>query len=1249
MRRIIEVGNYLQKESNMKRVVLAMLALFVFVAPPLLAQTSGGRLTGTVSSSAGVIPGATVTITDVATNRERTVTTNDEGVFVAPQLEFGTYTVRVTAEGFTAFVATEVKIDVAREYSLDVTLTPGVATDEITVVAGADILNSTDAQLSNTITSRQIQELPILSRDPLALIQLQAGVASNGATSTSINGQRPSFTNITRDGINVQDNFIRENASDFSPQRQTTDEISEFTVTTQNAGAEAGYGASQVQQVTPRGQSEFHGALFAYNRNSYFAANDFFSNESGVPRSQLNRNQYGGRIGGPLPLPRFGEGGRSLIRDKAFFFALYEGLREPSGSDRTRTILTPSARQGIFSYVDNSGVTRQVNLFSLPMTGPNAPTGIDPAIANLLARVPAQGNASGGDNLNTTGFRFNQAADTSRERFTTRLDFDLNERNTITGIYSYSTENNLRPDVNNAGFETTPLISDTSENNYFVTAWRSTLSPNLTNEVRFGLLLSDVTFPRSEAPPAFFITPTLISAPDNPFLFQGRLTENYNIQDNAEYTVGNHSLRFGGQAQFFRVLRLNEAGIVPTFTLGVNTNSAQIAPSAFTNAAIFPGGISTAQRTQANNLLALLGGIVTSATQTFNVTSRESGFVEGAGLNQDYAYENIGFYISDQWRIRPNFTLNLGLRYDIFTALRERNSVLLEPLIPEGQNIRQALLDLNGTTAFIGTEAGGSRLFNTDFNNFAPIISFAWTPNFGNNFLGSIFGDRTVIRGGYRWSFVNDEYLKAAADTVGTNPGLRAAGTLANLANARASNVPDIPPPPLLAPRTFAQNQALTANNFGAIFGINPDIQITRTEEFNIGIQREVGWNTAVEIRYVHGRSSNLWNTVDLNQIDIFNNGFLADFNRARSNLLTFGSAGCTAAQAAATGCQQLTVFPNLGSGGLLTNATVINQLQRGTPAQLALIYFQNKLAGTVPLVPNPNGGVIGLLDNNGRYRYNAGQIEVRRRFSQGLAFQANYTFSKTLADFSGLGQSRFEPRLDNNNPGLEYARADYDQTHRFNFNSIYELPFGRGRAFLSNANGFLERLVGGFQIGAIIELGSGAPITITDARGTLNRDVRSTRQTPTTTLSGREISNLFGVFRTPCGIFFIDPSVININLNTCSGPGTAAGGFGSATFPGQVFFNNAPGTTGNLERAIGTGPLFFNVNMSLIKNIRITENTRIQLQAQAFNVFNRVNFFADPTPDFTFFNGDINDPSFGRIVQTFSPRIMQFAIRFEF
>jgi hypothetical protein len=343
----------------MRRAVKLFLVLCL-AALPALGQSSTGRLAGTVTDASGVIPGASVSIKDNQTGKERTAIASGEGTFSVTQLDVGTYTVTISAPGHKSFNAADVKIDIGQEYSLNATLEVGQVSENVTVIAGADVINSTNAELSNTVSQRQILELPLNGRNPLTLLNTVAGA---NATSASVNGERSSSANYTRDGINIQDNFIRTGG--FVQDRPTVDDTGEFTVVTQNANADAGGGGStQVQLVTPRGGQTYHGSLWEYNRNVKFAANDFFNNAAGIPRPFLNRNQFGGKVSGPLPLPRFGEGGASVIRGKAYFFAQYERFLLRQQASVTRTVLLGTARTGNFTYTDNAGVTRTINVLS---------------------------------------------------------------------------------------------------------------------------------------------------------------------------------------------------------------------------------------------------------------------------------------------------------------------------------------------------------------------------------------------------------------------------------------------------------------------------------------------------------------------------------------------------------------------------------------------------------------------------------------------------------------------------------------------------------------------------------------------------------------------------------------------------------------------------------------------------------------------------------------------------------------------
>lgn len=1254
----------------MKKNFVLMILTFFLATGFVFGQTTAGRIVGTVSAPDGAIPGATIVVRDNQTGREQTVTASSDGNFTVSQLEFGTYTVTITATGYKTLTTNELKIDVGQDYPLNALLEVGAVTEEVTVTAGAEQINSTTAELSTTVSPQQIRELPLNGRNPLSLLNLQAGV---NATSSSINGQRSSSVNYTRDGLNVQDNFIRSGG--FVSDRPSVDDTGEFNVVLQNAGAELGSGSTQVQLVTPRGGQNFHGALYAFNRNSDFAANSFFGNLNGTPRPFLNRNEFGGSISGPVPILNFGEGGPVVARNKAFFFFNYEGFRLANQVNASGTTLLAPARNGNFTYTDNAGVQRTVNVLTganlnltpaanqTVFTSNGGVLGVSPLIqSRILSRLPTTGNGI------TTGTNFLQTVNFLRSNpdvrngITGRFDLDINDSNTVSFVYKYNKNKDARTDIA-AGFEPDNTANQGGPTQFFAAAYQTTLGSNFSNEIRGGFQETKPFFNENGVATDFLIGLPLITNPEASFRSQGRNTLYKNIQDNAVYTIGNHSLRFGAQLQAYNVEALNDAGITPTFSITGTGNT----ETPGLTAALFNGGINNTDLARANALRFLLAGIVGSGSVRANLQDLSQGFQIGSRSVRLLNFETYSAYVSDQWRVTPNLTLNLGLRYELYTPLNDPRGLYLEPRVTNFDDPVQDLLDPNGVYQLVGGNAGRrGDFFKADKNNFGPNISFAYSPKFEKGLFSGLLGGGTVIRGGFRVNFNNDEYIRSADNANLNNSGLGSVDVNARNAtgstNLRATLSPvtgfqglptNFTAPTLNTfPRPFAANNTAAFGRFGVVSLVDPNLQVQKSYEYNFGIQRELGFKTVLEVRYVGGRSNEVTRSIDYNQINIRDNGFLQDFIRARSNLLLTGNAACTTTQNA--GCQALTVFPRLGSGGLLTNATITNQLRQGTPADLAAIYVQNGLAGNVNFLANPNTGIANFLTNGGQYRYNSLQAEVRHRFADGFAFQSNYTFQKILADIVDDGQTRVNPFLDNANPRLDFGRPDYDRTHTLNTNFILELPFGKGKRFL-NQGGIANAIFGGFQFTSIITLSSGVPLGVVDPRGTLNRTIRSGRQSATSSLTTKEIKELTGVFVTPNGVFAINPSVLfalgsngqRLDLTQPLPAGVTiasirgASAVDQAPFEGQVFFLNQPGETGNLQRNFINGPKFINVDMGLSKNIRFGETVRLQLRGEAFNVFNRPNFF---TGDF-----NVNSTSFGQIFSNYAPRIVQFGARFDF
>ena len=1270
----------------MRKVLLTAFMLCSFAAFAL-AQSSVGRINGTVSGPDGLLPGATVTLTDTQTGRSYTTTTGGSGDYKFESINFGVYTLKVTSDGFKSYVANNVKIDANRAYRLNPKLEIGDVTAEVTIQAGAELVNSSNAQLSTTVSPKQVLDLPINGRNPLALLNLQAGV---NPTSNSINGQRSASVNYTRDGINVQDNFIRTGG--FVSDRPTVDNTGEFTVVTQNSGAELGNGGStQVLLVTPRGGKNFHGAGYLYNRNSRLAANEFGNNSAGrdaagnenAPKPFLNRNQYGFKISGPVPMPGFGEGTPAFFKDKGFFFFNYERFDLRQQSSRTTTTLLPAFRDGTFNYTDTNGVARSVNILTgAGLTAPipavsNGVLAVDPVIQQrILANLPTSGNSVITNNGLTQRNIFNVTDNTKRSTYVSRIDVEIDDKNSIYGVFRHVNNNDDRPDVE-FGFDQTPFVNVTSKERFFVAAWRTVIGSSLTNEFRVGYTDGGPFFAQTKGLPQDFIIGGLpfITDPAASFQDQGRATKLYTIQDNASYSFGNHTFRFGGEVLIQRITAVNNFGATPTFTLSTGNNAFQAL-----DAALFPGGISTTNRNNANSLRALLGGVIGGGTVAATFQGPGVGPVLRTGTVENFEFSTYGFYVSDSWRVKPNLTLTLGLRYDYFTPLKNPEQIYVEPDLEGARSVaeaRTALLDPTGQIDFVGVNSGTPGTFyRPDRNNFGPNIGVAYSPNFEKGIGKWLFGGqgRSTIRGGFRIGYINDEFVLAARNAGSANQGLdftvNALQNGSTVLNARTSNPPGFVLPPFQTPPiSFAAGNARVGNFFNTIFSADPDLQMQKNYEYSVGFQREIGWNTAIEIRYVGGASNNLHQATDFNQVNTGAGNFLNDFRTARNNCqVAIAANNAIAANTTRFLDGRCASSEYRGQGGLpgqvdiSASNSVLNffipffrtTLAQGNVADLAIAVvtngFNNLPAGSgfdaLSLLNNPNGGVVDFLTDQGKFRYNSLQFEVRRRFSDGLQFQANYNFQKILTDSGSDNQSRFNPFLDINNPGAEYARADYDRTHTINMNVNYELPFGKGKRFL-NHGGWVDKIFGGFQLTGIGNISSGAPISIKDRNGTLNRIGRSNRQTADSSLTNDQIKDLTGLFFVGGDVFFINPSAIGPDGSATNGNVT---GTADSRFPGQVFFRAQPGTTGNLQRAFLNGPWYYNFDAGIIKNIRFGERYRVQIRAEAFNVLNKTNWFIGENTN-TFDIDDSAGTTFGQIPlgNTFSPRIMQLALRIEF
>jgi Carboxypeptidase regulatory-like domain len=1180
------------------------------------AQGSFGRLAGTVfDNSGGVLPGVVVTLTSEQTTQTQITTTSDAGAFLFPQVQPGLYSVTMTLAGFKTASFEHVEINVGVERSLTARLEVGAVAETVAVTAARPNVQTTTPEVTQTVVQRQITELPLDGRDPLALIKLQAGVPGiANRTETAINGGRPTWTQVTQDGINIQDNFIRTNALDYSPNRPTSNTVGEFTITTAVPGVDAAGGATTVRMITPSGSNRFDGDLFGFNRNNSRGANSFFNKRDGLPRPESSRTQFGGMLGGPV------------VRNKLFFFGYYEGSRQHSQVTQNNTVPAhDDLLQGVFRYVGTQD--RQIHAVNvLQASGLR----LDPVVArDILARVPASGlvnnfdvgNSTADRVLNTAGYGFLQEELNRRNQWGLRLDYQANGANHFEANYAWFHEIDDRSDID-AVHERPVVFTDANVHRY-VGAWRWSAT-HITNEVRGGGNLAPLLFETKEEFGTALYGVPLIDDPVQSFQPQGRHTNTFQYTDNGSWQRGRHEIEFGGTLQQVRVDSYDFDGRLPSVAFGF---SAAAPASVQLNAAQLPGGVSAADLSSANALLSWLSGTVTSIGQTFQVRDNASGFVAGIPNERNYRLNDIATFVQDNWRWKPNVTVRAGLKWESFTPLNERDNLGLLPVL-NGRQVRDVLLDPNGT---VGLVNGG--FYKKDLNNFGPTAGFAWDP----------FKDgRTSIRGGYSLSFVNEETMTVADNAATSNSGLVTGAALTNLYTTVGAGIPTVPTPAFKNVRTYADQLALTPR--AVAFAIDPNIRQPQVHQVSVGASRELPARFAGEARYVGTFGRGIWRGVDLNQMNP-RGPFQDDFLRARTN-------GFLALQAtrifdpsynpAIAGSQPLTMLPGFG-GGFLANANVRSLIQTGQVAALADFYETSAGAAVGALarqafLTNPGIYAADLIENGGFSNYNALQLELRRQLQGGVLGQVNYTFAHTQTNSTGTSQVRFEPFLDNARPRLDEGRSEFQVTHVINGNLVADLPFGRGQRWL-NRGGVWDLLLGGWETGTIAHWQSGAPISVLAQRGTFNRTARSFHQTARTSLSARDLKKLLGIRDVNGIIYWIDPSVIDPNTGRAVGPDTLSNAPG---FNGQVFFNPMAGEVGTLDILAFDGPSQFVADLSLSKRIHVWKQAGVRVRADIFNLFNTVNFYV--------LDDDINSTTFGRVTDTTtSPRLVQLVVKLDF
>ncbi len=1101
------------------------------------------------------------------------------------------------------------------------------------------------------------------------------GTATVGAPRrSSINGLPKGSLAITIDGVDVQDNLLRSSDGYFTYVRPRVDAIEEVTVSTSNPGAESsGDGAVQIKFVTKRGNNLYRGGLYWQHRNTALNANYWYNNRDLAPdpvtgkaeRNKIILNQYGGTFGGPLPFPGFGEGTPFIHsgKDRAFFFVNYEEYRQPQSQTRTRNILSTQAQSGVYQYV-SGGTTRSVNLFTLAAANARLATP-DPTIASLLTQIRASTTSAGTvtpitGQSNVENFNFTPSGPQKRTFLALRFDFNLTKNHSLEFVTNQQEFVPSKDFLNSQDerFPGMPSYTQGSVRDSYALAVRSTLTNNLINEARFTLSTGLSEFSGGIAPAdyayqgSYNLNINAASFGGNAITtgtarnsYSNRNTPTRDFTDSLTWIKGSHSFSFGGQYKIIRKESTAIGRIVPSVSFGIDSTDSAFAMFNTTN---LPGATAT-QLTEARNLYAVLVGRVstyfTNAYLGADGTYRENS--EQAQLAREKTY---GLFFQDSWRIRPNLTVNYGIRWQPqsgFEVLSDNYAKIeyqdVFGVSGVGNIFKPGTLSGRVPTAVAAKI--GEKAYPDDLNNFAPSIGVVWSPEPESGILRSLLGEKgkSVFRGGYSVSFVR-EGLNLLDSIFGSNPGgsLTLTRSLGNGNLTVGSNLRDSGNPNLTAPPfPSGPSYPITLTTAQSTNVFDPSLRTGEVRSFSFGYQRELDKNTVVEVRYVGNRGAGLQRQYNINEFNTIENGFAAEFALAQANLyanITAGRGNSFACFGPATNTSPLPIMlayfnsaatyqPGTAtrySATNFTNSTLVAALSRNNANVLGfsgtsfednatrrLNAIANGFASNLFYV-NPTTGVSGsfTVDNSTESWYDSGVIEVRRRLSAGLRMQANYVWSKAQSNAFQSSSVVFAGFTQRPN-GLELAKnvQAFDIRHAFKFDATYDVPLGNGRKFLSDANWLVNGVFGNWSILPTLRWQSGSPFSFGNVqlvgmtKGELQKEIK-VRKGPNvvTYLPDDIINNTQRAF---------DVSVANTNSNGGYGTTYGTGGPTGRFIAPAGFGNCVSRTIGDcgFNNLILYGPGFFKFDAAVAKTFRISERRNVQFKATFLDALNMPNF----------------------------------------
>jgi hypothetical protein len=1014
----------------------------------------------------------------------------------------------------------------------------------------------------------------------------------------------------------------------------------------------------QIRFVTKSGSNNWNGTVYEYFRHDALNANTWFNNRDlppdpatgRAPKPQLRQYQQGIAQGGPI------------VHNKAFFFFNYEELRQPASSTLQRVVLTPQAASGLFSYNTSSGV-RTVNLLQLAAANGQLAT-LDPTVARVLGDITkatqSQGSVTPLSNPVVAQYTWQMPTNNFNPSPTFRLDYEVSQKHRLTGSMNYRHINSTPDTTNNAqlpfpGFATT--ASQQSTRWTTSESLRSMFTTNLVNEFRVGATggatyfspeltasmwngnsgVADQGGYRLRFDLACCGTGQTLTNPGLGATPSSREAGTKVIEDTATWIKGKHSVNFGGSMVQADVWLQNQT-LVPSVTFGlVNTESA----TAMFSTANFPGAAQS-DLTNAQNLYAMLTGRITQIAGDARITPSGDQYVPFGMSRAQGRMREFDFYAADTWRATPTLTVSAGVRY-----------VLENPFYPVNKSYTSLS---NGTAGLYGVSGNGNLFmpgtltgskptlvqypagtyaFNPDRNNFAPSIGLAWQPPVQNNTLGRlVFGSEegdSVLRGGWGMAY-NRPGMSDFTGAFGNNQGIsvplnrdQATGNLGTLPVLLRN------PSQLALPSTPSVSSVITPTITGSLNMYDANLQMQYAQSWSVGWQRKLGRDTAVEVRYVGSRHRQDWETVNINEISITDNGFLGEFRKAQANLQANIAAGKgnTFAYTGAPGTSPLPTFlafftglnasqasdPTKYSSSQFTNSTNLGFLAAQNPNPYGFAstnttsgFIGNStfrangvLAGLPVNFFTANPDIVGcacLTTNFGGTDAHSVQVEFRKRMSKGLQFNTSYVWSNaTLKQRYGFTR----PSED-----LVQTGQVGNVQHALKGVWLYELPFGRDQRWASHAGGFLNGLIGGWEVDGVGRIQTGEMLdfgnvrlvgmTVDDFRKAIDLRVGANGQ----------------LFILPQDI--IDNTVKAFNVSATSPTGYSALGVPTGRYlapaNGPDCIETAPsfGDCGVRSLVVNAPPLV-RFDLAAVKRVKIHGNVNFEFRAEFLNAFNRPYF----------------------------------------